>query len=95
MIEEDSHLPDMVVCLSEQWIVAKAKKKEDGSLTTGDTEWGYDAYVSVGTENRTITVMNLLLQAKLQNINLPKSQAENILTEALRGKKVRTGRQKP
>ena len=34
-------------------------------------------------------MMNLLLQAKLQDINLPKSQAENVLTEALRGKKVR------
>ena len=45
----------------------------------------------VDTEDRTITVMNLLLQAKLQNINLPKSQAENILTEALREKTVHIG----
>ena len=33
--------------------------------------------------------MNLMLQAKLQSINLPKSQAEHILTEAMRGKEVR------
>ena len=83
------HLPNMVVCLSKKWIVAKAKRKEDGNLTSGDTEWGYDTYVYVDTGDRTITVMNLLLQAKLQNINLPSSQAESILTEALRGKIVR------
>ena len=87
----DQSLPDMIVCLSKKWIIAKAKRKEDEKLTTGDTEWGYDTYVSVGTEDRTITVMNLLLQAKLQNINLPKSQAENILTEALREKSVYVG----
>ena len=27
------HLPNMVVCLSKKWIVAKAKRNEDGSLT--------------------------------------------------------------
>ena len=84
----EPHLPDMVVCLSKMWIVAKAKRMEDGELSTGDTEWGYDGYVRVDTGDRTITVMNLLLQAKLQNINLPKSQAESILTEALREKVV-------
>ena len=87
----EQYLPDLVVCLSKKWLIAKAKTSEAGSLTTGDTEWGYDGYVCVDTEDRTITVMNLLLQAKLQNINLPKSQAENILTEALRGKKVQIG----
>ena len=87
----EPHLPDMVVCLSKKWIVAKAKRKEDQSLTTGDTEWEYDTFVRVDTGDRTITVMNLLLQAKLQNINLPKSQAENILTEALREKIVHVG----
>ncbi len=87
--EGEQHLPDIVVCLSKKWIVAKAKRGEQGVLTSGDTEWGYDAYVCVDAEDRTITVMNLLLQAKLQNINLPKSQAENILTEALRGKRLR------
>ena len=85
----DLHLPDMVVCLTKQWIVAKANRKEDGSLTTGNTEWEYNTFVCVETGDRTITVMNLLLQAKLQNINLPRSQAESILTEALRGKIVR------
>ena len=89
MTEGEQHLPDIVVCLSKKWIISKAKRKEDGSLTAGDTEWGYDAYVIVDTEDRTITVMNLMLQAKLQNINLPKSQAENILTEAMRGKRLR------
>ena len=88
-IRDERHLPDIVVCLSKQWIITKAKKKNDGSLTTGDTEWEYDGYVIVNTEDRTITVMNLMLQTKLQNINLPKSQAGNILTEAMRGKKVR------
>ena len=83
------HLPDLVVCLSKKWIIAKAKRKKDGGLTAGDTEWGYDTYVIVDTEDRTITVMNLMLQAKLQNINLPKSQAENMLSEAMRGKRVR------
>ncbi len=87
----EQHLPDMVVCLSKQWIIAKANRRQERSLTTGDTEWGYDTYVMVGTEDRTVTVMNLLLQAKLQNINLPKSQAEKILTEALRGKAVQSG----
>lgn len=87
----DQHLPDMVVCLSKKWITAKAKRRENGRLTTGDTEWGFDTFVMVDTEDRTITVMNLLLQAKLQNINLPKSQAENVLTEAFREKTVHIG----
>ena len=87
-VDGEPYLPALVVCLSKKWIIAKAKRKEDGGLTTGDTEWGYDTYVRVDTEDRTITVMNLLLQAKLQNINLPKSQAENILTEALEGRHV-------
>lgn len=87
----DRHLPDMVVCLRKGWIVAKAKRTEDGKLTSGDTEWGYDTYVRVDTEDRTITVMNLLLQAKLQNVNLPKSQAESILSEALKGAVVHIG----
>ena len=87
----EPNLPAFVVCLSKKWIIAKAKRKEDGRLGAGDTEWGYDTYVRVDTEDRTITVMNLLLQAKLQNINLPKSQAENILTEALRGRSVHIG----
>ena len=84
--EGEQYLPDIVVCLSKKWIITKAKRREDGGLTAGDAEWGYDAYVKVDTDDRTITVMNLMLQAKLQNINLPKSQAENILTEALKGK---------
>ena len=90
-IAGERHLPDMIVCLHKKWIIAKAKRKEDGGLTTGDTEWGYDTYVSVESEDRTITVMNLLLQAKLQNINLPKSQAEHILTEALKESNVILG----
>ena len=87
----EGDLPDMVVCLIQGWIVAKAKRNEAGGLTTGDTEWGFDTFVCVDTGERTITLMNLLLQAKLQNINLPKSQAEHILTEALRGRNVRIG----
>ena len=87
--EGERHLPDIVVCLSKKWIITKVKRTGNGRLTTGDTEWGYDGYVIVDTEDRTITVMNLMLQAKLQNINLPRSQAEHILTEALAGKKAR------
>ena len=89
--EANQHLPDIVVCLSKKWIIAKAIQREDGGLTVGDIEWGFDVYVKVDTEDRTITVMNLMLQAKLQNINLPKSQVERILTEALRGKRVHKG----
>ena len=85
--EGEKYLPDIVVCLSKKWIISKAKRREDGGLTVGDTEWGYDGYVKGATDDRTITEMNLMLQAKLQNINLPKSQVENILTEALRGKR--------
>ena len=83
--EGEEYLPEIIVSLSKKWIIAKARRKEDGGFTAGDTEWGYDTYVRVDTEDRTITVMNLMLQAKLQNINLPRSQAEHILTEAMRG----------
>ena len=88
--EGEEHLPEIIVSLSKKWIITKARKREDGSLTAGDTEWGYDAYVRLDTGDRTITVMNLMLQAKLQNINLPKSQAERILTEAMRGTSLHT-----
>ncbi len=79
----EEHLPDLVVCLSKKWIITKANKRGAGNWTLGNTEWGYDAYGCVELGDRTITVMNLLLQAKLQNINLPQCQAEHILTEAL------------
>ena len=85
----EEHLPDFVVCLSKKWIIAKANRRGAGGWTLGDTEWGYDAYAWVELGDRTITVMNLLLQAKLQNINLPKCQAEHILTEALEPARVR------
>ena len=91
----EEHLPDLVVCLSRKWIIAKAKRTENGKLTLGDTEWGYDTYVCVDAGDRTITVMNLLLQAKLQNINLPKSQAEDILTEALKATTVKIPNRSP
>ena len=91
----EEHLPDLVVCLSGKWIIAKAKRTENGKLTLGDTEWGYDTYVCVDAGDRTITVMNLLLQAKLQNINLPKSQAEDILTEALKATTVKIPNRSP
>lgn len=88
-VRGEEHLPDLVVCLSKQWIIAKANRGRAGNWTLGDTEWGYDAYAWAELGDRTITVMNLLLQAKLQNINLPKSQAEDILTEALRPARTR------
>ena len=80
------YLPDMVVCLSKNWIIAKARSDVNGKMTLGETEWGYDTYALVESDDHTITVMNLILQAKLMNINLPRSQAEHILTEALRTK---------
>lgn len=82
----DRHLLGIIVRLSKKWIAAKANRKEDESLVTRDTELGHDTYVCVDIGDRTIAVMDLLLQAKLQNINLPRSLAESILTEALRGK---------
>lgn len=88
MIAGEHHLPDMVVCLMKNWIIAKVKRKaeEEGkSFTLGGTEWEYDGYSLIETGTRTVTLMNLLLQDKLQNIKLPKSQAEHILTEALKG----------
>ena len=86
--EGEEHLPEMIVSLGKKWIIAKARKTQGGGLTVGDTEWEYNAYVCVDTGDRTITVMNLMLQGKLQNINLPKSQVEHILTEALREKRL-------
>ena len=86
MNAREQHLPDMVVCLSENWIIAKVNKKAEGegkAYTLGGTEWGYDGYAFLESGERTITVMNLLLQEKLQSINLPKSKVGYILKEAL------------
>ena len=88
MIAGEQHLPDLVVCLMKNWIIAKVNRETEGACNTytlGGTEWGYDGYSLLETGTRTVTLMNLLLQDKLQNIKLPRSQAGHILTEALKG----------